>query len=240
MCRTDTYQSLVEILRTNRWLQTDSAKPWLRGLHGSSVAYLFSTLAIDFADSSFLIVLPSQNEAEKVVQDLPAYGFEGALLFPEWQNFLYDGISPTQKFVAERLICLHQLLVSQSQPLKSPLPPFSKGGRGDLREAKQGGEGEAVRRTVIVTSIKALMHKTLPRSVLESVFRTLHVGDEIDPDGVVELLLRSGYRRVDLVEVKGEFARRGDILDVYPLTAAPIRIDFFGDEIETIRTFDPS
>jgi len=207
--RTDTYQSLVEILRTNRWMQTDSAKPWLRGLHGSSVAYLFSTLVTDFADSSFLIVLPSQNEAEKVVQDLPAYDFEGALLFPEWQNFLYDGISPTQKFVAERLICLHQLLVG--------------------------------RRTVITTSIKALMHKTLPQSVLESVFRTLHVGDEINPDEVVELLLRSGYRRVDLVEVKGEFARRGDILDVYPLTAAaPIRIDLFGDEIEAIRTFDPS
>ena len=51
----------------------------------------------------------------------------------------------------------------------------------------------------------------------------------------------NGYQRVDLVEVKGELARRGDILDVYPLTTdAPIRIEFFGDEIDAIRLFDPA
>jgi len=54
------------------------------------------------------------------------------------------------------------------------------------------------------------------------------------------MLIRGGYQNVELVEVKGEFARRGDILDVYPLTAdTPIRVEFFGDEIDTIRSFDP-
>ena len=238
--RTETYQALVKILssirkttayqtdhlsrsgespasgdgltrnnRVDKCAELKAVQPWLRGLHGASVAYLLSTLASDLSDESFLIVLPSHHEAEKILQDLPTYGFEDALFFPEWQNFLYDGISPTKKFVAERMTCLHQLL-----------------------------EGH---HTVIVTSIKALMHRIIPKSVLSSVFPTLRVSDEIEPDEIVGLLLRSGYQRVDLVEVKGEFARRGDLLDVYPLTIDnPVRIDFFGDEIDAIRTFDPS
>ena len=217
--QSNTYQSLVKALTAqfsrgecapiSLNQQADLPKPWLRGLHGASTAYLLSTLAADFADKSFLVVLPTQHEADKIIQDLPAYHFEEAHLFPQWQNFLYDGIPPTKNVVAERLICLYQLL------------------KGD--------------RAFIVTSIQALMHKILPQSVVESAFLTLRIGDEIAPNKVVEQLLRNGYQRVDLVEVKGELALRGDILDVYPLTTdAPIRIEFFGDEIDAIRLFDPT
>ena len=224
--QTDTYQTLVNILTTHSsaWQndsptaegaigekgnQNGAEQPWLTGLHGASVAYLLDALATDLADKSFVIVLPSHHEAEKVVQALPAYGREDALFFPEWQNSLYDGISPPKNLVADRMDCFHQLLSGQ--------------------------------RTVIVTSIKALMYKIPPESALKSVFRTLNVGDEIAPEEAVELLVRSGYNRVELVEVKGEFARRGDILDVYPLISdTPFRLDFFGDEIDTIRLFDPT
>ena len=226
--QSNTYQSLIETLtaqfseaecaQTPLNQQTDCPQPWLRGLHGASTAYLLSALAADFTDKSFLIVVPTQHEAEKIFQDLPAYHFEEPHLFPQWQNFLYDGISPTKNVVAERLICLYQLL-------KVALNPDAIGGD----------------RTFIVTSIQALMHKILPQSVVESAFLTLRIGDEIAPDKVVEQLLHNGYQRVDLVEVKGELARRGDILDVYPLTTdAPIRIEFFGDEIDAIRLFDPA
>ena len=55
-----------------------------------------------------------------------------------------------------------------------------------------------------------------------------NLGDEMDPDDVALTLIRGGYQSVELVEVKGEFARRGDILDVYPLTLeTPVRIEFF-------------
>ncbi|MYE90958.1 hypothetical protein F4X33_18390, partial [Candidatus Poribacteria bacterium] len=206
--QSNTYQSLVETLtaqfsgarcaQTPLNQQTDYPKPWLRGLHGASTAYLLSALAADFANKSFLIVVPTQHEAEKIIQDLPAYHFGESHLFPQWQNFLYDGISPTKNVVAERLICLYQLL------------------KGD--------------RTFIVTSIQALMHKILPQSVVESAFLTLRIGDEIAPDKAVEQLLHNGYQRVDLVEVMGEIACRGEILEVSPLTAAArIRIEFFGD-----------
>ena len=226
--QSNTYQSLVETLtaqfsrskcaQTSINQQINRPEPWLRGLHGASTAYLLSALAADFADKSFLVVVPTQQEAEKIVQDLPAYHFEEPHLFPQWQNFLYDGIPPTKNVVAERLICLYQLLQVASNP------------------DAIGGD-----RTFIVTSIQALMHRILPQSIVESAFLTLRIGDEIDPDKVVEQLVHNGYQRVDLVEVKGELARRGDILDVYPLTTdAPIRIEFFGDEIDAIRLFDPA
>ena len=70
--------------------------------------------------------------------------------------------------------------------------------------------------------------------------RVVNLGDEIDPDDIAVMLMRGGYQNVELVEVKGEFARRGDILDVFPLTAdTPVRLEFFGDEVDAIRAFDP-
>ena len=216
--QTDTYQKLIEIL-TSHLSGSDSgsavsgkeniALPWLTGVHGPSLAYLLAALAKDTPETSFLVVLPSHQEAEKVVQDLPAYGFEDAQFFPDLQNFLYDGVAPSRKTIAERMNCLHCLF-----------------------------DGK---RMVAITSIKALMHRVLPQSILETAFLVVNVGDEINPEKIVEALVHGGYQRTDLVEVKGEFARRGDILDVYPLVSnEPIRIEFFGDEVDVIRVFDPT
>ena len=216
--QTDSYQKLIEILTSHLsypdTCSTTSGKetralPWLTGVHGPSLAYLLAALAKDSPETSFLVVLPSHQEAEKVVHDLPAYGFEGARFFPDLQNLLYDGIAPSKRIIAERMNCLHSLM-----------------------------SGE---RTIAITSVKALMHKVLPKPILESAFLQINVGDEISPDKIVERLVYSGYQRTDLVEVKGEFARRGDILDVYPLVSdEPIRIELFGDEVDVIRVFNPT
>lgn len=72
-------------------------------------------------------------------------------------------------------------------------------------------------------------------------FFNLQVGNEIAFDGIIEELNSSGYRRVNMVASKGEYAVRGGIFDVYPLSCdAPVRIEFFGDEIRSIRKFEPS
>ena len=216
--QTDTYKNLIEIL-TSHLMSSESSSatnekenrplPWLAGVHAPSLAYLLAALAKDAPETSFLIVLPSHREAEKIVHDLPAYGFEDAHLFPDLQNFLYDGIAPSKRIIAERMNCLHSLMNEK--------------------------------RTVAITSIKALMHRVLPRSVLQTAFLEVNVGDEISPDKIVGVLAHGGYQRTDLVEVKGEFARRGDILDVYPLVSdEPIRIEFFGDDVDVIRVFDPT
>jgi len=68
----------------------------------------------------------------------------------------------------------------------------------------------------------------------------LRVGEEHLPDMLVEHLLSVGYTRVDVVEMPGQVSMRGGILDVYgPEMERPVRVDFFGDEIESMRRFDP-
>ncbi|PKN59990.1 MAG: transcription-repair coupling factor, partial [Deltaproteobacteria bacterium HGW-Deltaproteobacteria-11] len=94
---------------------------------------------------------------------------------------------------------------------------------------------------VIVLPLKALMQKVMPRAALEDYIRTIAIGDLLDRDALVEKLVMGGYRRETLVEEMGEFGVRGHIVDIFPPTAtAPFRLEFFGDELESIRRFDPA
>lgn len=97
------------------------------------------------------------------------------------------------------------------------------------------------RSTVTICPVAALMHRIIPKRVLSRNLFRLRRGAEISPLKLAEGLERSGYDRVPMVEVKGEFALRGGILDVYPLTTdLPVRLEFLGDEIDSIRSFDPA
>ena len=70
--------------------------------------------------------------------------------------------------------------------------------------------------------------------------RVLRRGDMTDPERLIEHLRVVGYSQVDVVEMPGEFAHRGGLLDVYPPELdRPVRVEFFGDEVESIRKFDP-
>lgn len=95
--------------------------------------------------------------------------------------------------------------------------------------------------TVFILSLKALMQKVLPRAVMEAYQRVISMGDMMDRDALVETLLTGGYKRETLVEERGEFSVRGHVVDIFPPTAeTPFRLEFFGDELESIRTFDPA
>jgi transcription-repair coupling factor (superfamily II helicase) len=94
---------------------------------------------------------------------------------------------------------------------------------------------------VIVLPLKALMQKVIPRGALEDYTRTIAIGDMLDREALLEKLRLGGYRRETLVEEMGEFGVRGHIVDIFPPTApGPFRLEFFGDELESIRRFDPS
>ncbi|QDT39791.1 transcription-repair coupling factor [Stratiformator vulcanicus] len=93
--------------------------------------------------------------------------------------------------------------------------------------------------TLIVTSLPALIQPIPPREVLEDATRFVRTGDEIEPDELMGWLVSRGFERVDAVERPGEFAMRGGILDVWTADAVdPLRIEFFGDEIDGLRRFD--
>jgi transcription-repair coupling factor (superfamily II helicase) len=101
-------------------------------------------------------------------------------------------------------------------------------------------EGQSPQTKAVVTNVVALLQRTFPRAALELQTRKVQRGERIDPLDLVEWLEEQGYEPEAQVTQKGELALRGGILDVYPLTSPwPVRMEFFGDELESLRHFDP-
>lgn len=95
-------------------------------------------------------------------------------------------------------------------------------------------------KTIVVTSVAAVMQKVMPFEEFNGYLQIISTGDSLNTDQWGERLLAGGYRRVSLVEEKGEFSIRGNIFDVFPPAEAnPLRLEMAGDEIESIRKFDP-
>jgi len=93
---------------------------------------------------------------------------------------------------------------------------------------------------LMVTSLPALVQKIIPRPLFSGYMKTLSLGDMVDRDDLAQKLLAGGYIKKTLVEAKGEFSTRGNIIDIYPPAMAnPFRIELMGDEVESIRQFDP-
>jgi len=211
----EVYRSLLSALTE------DGCQLKFEGLRGAARAYFVSALAQDMPDSTFLIAAQSHEEAEKLIQDLSAFrSIEASSDEDEDQEV--DAV----------------VLFPQWQT-------FLRGGASPPREvlADRMLSLERLihaRRSIVVTCTRALMHRLLPPEAFREA--TLHFvkGEEIDLNRAMEQLTHSGYQRVDMVEMKGDFAVRGGILDVYPLSYdMPVRIELFGDEIDSIRRFDP-
>ena len=93
---------------------------------------------------------------------------------------------------------------------------------------------------VIVTTIDACMDQVAPAKLLRSCILSFSLGDTLDIEDFKRKMAEMGYERLPQAEAPGQFAVRGDIVDVYPLTAeAPVRVELWDDEIDSIRVFDP-
>ncbi|MBT6153425.1 MAG: transcription-repair coupling factor [Planctomycetaceae bacterium] len=115
----------------------------------------------------------------------------------------------------------------------------------DVTDAVFGGRLRVLRALeespprAIVTSLPALLQPVPSRAERKQATRMLRVGDEIDIDAFLLWLVDRGFTRVPAIEVPGEFSMHGGIVDVYPPDAIdPLRLEFFGDELESIRRFD--
>jgi transcription-repair coupling factor (superfamily II helicase) len=94
------------------------------------------------------------------------------------------------------------------------------------------------KRSVIIAPLEAALQKVMPVAALRQYEETVSIGDVYDRDEFCARLIAGGYRRVSLVEAEGEFSVRGYLVDIYPVTASvPLRLEFIGDEIESIREF---
>ncbi len=131
--------------------------------------------------------------------------------FPAWDCLPYDRASPALSVSAKRLAALHR-----------------------LQAGKAGSQ-------LLVTTINAVLQRVLtPFRIRESV-REFKAGTEISRESLAALLQRQGYSRADTVVDAGEYAVRGSIVDIYPSGLEQgLRLDFFGDELESLRLFDPA
>ncbi|RPJ23409.1 MAG: hypothetical protein EHM33_21035, partial [Chloroflexi bacterium] len=94
---------------------------------------------------------------------------------------------------------------------------------------------------IFVASARSLMTRTIPRRDFLKACKKLAAGQSTQPDALLRSWVEIGYQRVNTVLEPGQFSRRGGIMDVWPSAEKlPVRLDFFGDEIETIRRFDPA
>jgi len=139
----------------------------------------------------------------------------GPLFYPAWEMLPHESKLPHPDVIGDRL----ETLVKLSQ---------------------WSAESATTTAPLVVTTVTALLQKTFPAVALNARIRVLQKGDRLDPLDFIEWLEEQGYEPEVQVNHRGEIALRGGIVDVFPLTSAwPVRLEFFGDEIESLRLFDP-
>lgn len=93
---------------------------------------------------------------------------------------------------------------------------------------------------IIISTIEALLQRVLAPEILDRLTLDVKTGDCIDRDRMISTLIKGGYKRTGLVEDRGEFSVRGGIVDIFPIAGTPpTRMEFIGEEVETIREFSP-
>ena len=132
--------------------------------------------------------------------------------FPAWDCLPYDRVSPNGAIVSQRIDALTRLLTEKS-----------KHGR------------------VVVATVSAFLQRVPPRDAFKDATLIVRAGAELEPDTLDTYLIEHGYHHAQTVMEPGEFAKRGGLVDIFPTGAQePVRLDFFGDEVESLRRFDPA
>ncbi|RKR02841.1 transcription-repair coupling factor [Maricaulis maris] len=174
--------------------------------------------ALVFADTARLrggvnvFIARDDSRAAAFVSALQFFAPDTELLrLPAWDCQPYDRISPSPRVAARRAATLARLA------------------SGTLPDT-----------VLVVTTVNAMAQRVPPRAVLQEVGIAVRPGGSVDLDALIHHFTVNGYARAATVMEPGDFAVRGGVVDVYPPGAAePVRLDFFGDTLESIRAFDP-
>ncbi|HRN69026.1 MAG TPA: transcription-repair coupling factor [Promineifilum sp.] len=191
----------------------------VRGTRPPVVAQLYRRVATPRQAPIFLLTA-KVDSANLWHQALETWLPEGSKLLrlPEPTPLPYDRGPWSDRTRQGRLAVLSSLIPGQHPLIPSVTPP-----------------------PLVVSSIRAFLQKTLPKRRFIAATRVLRVGQVLDLEKSLTGWVDIGYEPVSVVEAAGQFSRRGGIIDIFPAAAEmPIRIELFGDEIETMRYFDPT
>ncbi|MBF0185148.1 MAG: transcription-repair coupling factor [Magnetococcales bacterium] len=207
-------------------LQRGSPYPILCDLPGGSFAWLATALAREW-HRPLLLVTASASRADALFREVLFFSEHykqplPLLSFPAWETLPFEPLSPFGPLVGERIATLFRLTQMT--------------GSGPVLAGNEAGDTRAV----IVTTAAALMQRVMPAQLLAQHGLAIKKGDQLNLTVMREFLTLSGYRHASQVAEPGEFAIRGGIVDFFPPGHDnPVRIELFGDEVETLRQFDP-
>ena len=184
----------------------------LNGISRLPKGLVASALA-NYEDQDLCVVCATLEEAGRVFAQMEAMGWKTVHFYPTSEASPYEPFDPENELSWGQMQVLADLVNGQLQKQK----------------------------TAIIATVGALQPHLPPPEAFKSFCLTLEKGMEFDLDGFGEKITLLGYERVPLVETEGQWSRRGDIVDVFPVSSElPVRLEWFGDEIEQIREFDPA
>ncbi|PSN76847.1 transcription-repair coupling factor, partial [filamentous cyanobacterium CCP4] len=163
-----------------------------------------------------LVITATLEEAGRWATQLEAMGWDTVHFYPTSEASPYDPFDQESEMTWGQLQVLAELLALK-------------------------GEESAMRKLAVVATERALQPHLPPVSALEPYCLRLELKQEINFKELGQRLATLGYERVTVVETEGQWAQRGDIIDVYPVASElPVRLELFGDELERLREFDPA
>ncbi len=156
----------------------------------------------------FFFVVPDNHVAARYHQELANLSRYPVYFYPQSEVSPYEQVLSSPDNTAPQLEVLEHMMSRPNEPC------------------------------FVLVPARALLQRVLSPDVLKSNTLSLTIGDTVDAKDFAEKLTRLGYSRENLVTLRGEFSIRGDILDIFPSTGSPVRIELFGEEIESIRHFN--
>ncbi|MDY0351064.1 MAG: transcription-repair coupling factor [Desulfobulbaceae bacterium] len=182
------------------------------GVRGGSPALLLAEMA-GVLRRPVCCIVASDELMETLGRDIPLFTAIPVLVYPSFEIPPYTPLSPDPATVAQRLATLYRLL-NTSGPC------------------------------IVLSSAEAVLRKIMPKNLLGSHCELVMTGEETDRDRLLAFLTEGGYQQCSMVQHEGDFSVRGGVVDIFAPPAdrpvyGPLRLDFFGDTIESIRVFDP-
>ena len=179
------------------------------GFSGSEKAFLISKIFIKHRLPG-LIIVSSAKQGEQLIEDLQFFAANTELpiqFFPPYNILPFKFLSYHNETAAHRIRVLYRLL-AESRP------------------------------SIVVTTVDALLQKIIPRQEIGRYAELVIAGEEIERDHLISKLISGGYTRTTIVEEPGDFSIRGGIVDIFsPLYSDPLRMEFYGDLVESLRFF---
>ncbi|MCX7594379.1 MAG: transcription-repair coupling factor [Fischerella sp.] len=207
-------------------------------------------------EQNLFVICATLEEAGRWTAQLEAMGWQTVHFYPTSEASPYEPFDPETEMTWGQMQVLADLVrfgTQEDGELGPPAPAreWGLGAVGRLEDGEMERNSHPITRSphhpmiasriAIVSTHASLQPHLPPPEAFKSFCLTLRRGMEFDLDSFSEKIASLGYERVPLVETEGQWSRRGDIVDVFPVSSElPVRLEWFGDEIEQIREFDPA